>query len=63
MSNNPLLNTILEAYGQATAFKLLDPDGCEDPMSLYEELKAAKETGLQLERTLYKAIVMMKSGS
>jgi len=63
MSNNPLLNLILEAYGQATAFKMLDPAGCEDVGELYAELVAAKETGLQLEKTLYKAIVMMKSGS
>jgi hypothetical protein len=48
---------LLKALGEAQAFKMVDTN----PVDLEAELKAAKETGAQLEKTIKQAIESCKA--
>ena len=58
MNKKELYELILTSYGQACAFQYLNEE-CEDAMCLLVELKAAKETALELRANLAKAVRIM----
>lgn len=51
-----LRRLLLKAFGEASSLRMLEGD----PVDLEAELRAAKETGVQLEETLKQALALCK---
>lgn len=56
MNKKQLVELLFKAYGEASAFRRLNSEA-EEPLELYHDLIAAKQTGLQLEETIRAAIL------